>query len=118
MKKIDLTTQTKTQLDNLIDNRSRHGDIAGARDAALERIRRGRAKPSHMAYVEWTFDRVQIALAPFVEISQSVIGSRRKAYVLAGGGRRKHRSHPDALWVDTYSGIKTNHCVLYSRSRR
>lgn len=107
MKTIDLTTQSKTQLDNLINNRSRHGDLAGARNAALERIRRGQAKPIHMAYLEWTPERVQIALEPFVEISQSVVGSKRKAHVVAGGGRRKHRSHPDALWVDTYSGIKT-----------
>jgi hypothetical protein len=104
---IDLSTKTKAQLENLIENRARSGDLAGARDAALERIRRGHPKPAHWAHVLWRPDRVEQLLEEAVAISRSVAGNKRKAYVEAGGLKRKNNRHPDHMFIDSYSGIKT-----------
>ena len=58
-KEINLSTKTKAELENLIANRTRAGDIAGATEAALERVRRKHAKPAHWKYVVWTPDRIE-----------------------------------------------------------
>src|SRR4051812_4351792 len=103
----DMTKFSNAQLDTYIGNCRRHGKTELARKAAIERIRRGRYKHHHLALIDWTPSRVEHFLSPFAELATKIRNSKRKAWVEAGGGRRKRRSDPDALWVDQYCGIKT-----------
>lgn len=102
---INLSVQTVTQLDNLIRNRTRFGDLVGAREAAIERIGRGRCKPHHLAYLSWTPNEVHSLLAPFAALADEVSQNRRKAGVLIGGRCRKNRLDPEYLWIDRYVGL-------------
>lgn len=105
---IDLTAQTNTQLDNLIRNRSRHGDLVGARDAAIERIGRGRYKPHHLTYLSWTPTKIAALLVSFAELSDAVVNNRRKPGVLCGGRCRRGIHDSTSLWVDRYVGVTTS----------
>jgi hypothetical protein len=102
---INLSVQTVTQLDNLIRNRTRLGDLVGAREAAIERIGRGRCKPHHLAYLSWTPEKVQSLLTPFAVLADRLSQNSREEGVLAGGRCRKNRKDPDRLWVDRYVGL-------------
>lgn len=107
MKEVNLSTKTKDELENLIVNRKRFGDLAGAREAALERIRRNNPKPEHWEHVLWRPDRIEELMRPVVSIARAVPGNKRKVYVGAGGLKRKNHRDPSHLWLDVYSGIKT-----------
>jgi hypothetical protein len=102
---INLSVQTVTQLDNLIRNRTRFGDLVGAREAAIERIGRGRCKPHHLAYLSWTPEKVQSLLTPFAVLADRLSQNSREEGVLTGGRCRKNRKDPDRLWVDRYVGL-------------
>jgi hypothetical protein len=106
MRNIDVARLSNAQLETYIGNCERYGKKEFAREAAIERIRRGRYKQRHLTFIDWTPSRVEQLLSPFTELAAKVRNSKRKAWVEAGGGRRKRRSHPEALWVDQYCGIK------------
>jgi hypothetical protein len=102
---INLSVQTVTQLDNLIRNRTRLGDLLGAREAAIERIGRGRYKPYHLAHLSWTPNEVHTLLTPFAALADRISQNRRKKGVLVGGRCRKNRHDPGFLWIDRYVGL-------------
>jgi hypothetical protein len=107
-KEIDLTIQSDTQLDNLIDNNERAGQLAFARRAVIEKANRGKASRKQLRLLEWNQERVTSVLAPFVELSESVANSTRTSYSRAGGGRFKSGTDPNHLWIDSYTGVKTS----------
>ena len=107
LKEIDFGAQTNTQLDNIISNGERKGNLNIARKAVIEKANRGRANKRQLSLLEWNQHRVTLVLAPFVELSESVLGNMRKSYSEAGGGKRKPSTDPDCLWIDSYTGIKT-----------
>lgn len=106
MKKLDVTKFSNSQLETYIENCQRHGRQDLAREAAIERIQRGRYKQQHLASLDWTPSRAEQILSRFAELATKVKNSKRKAYVEAGGRGRKNRLDPEALWVDQYCGIK------------
>jgi hypothetical protein len=106
MTTLDVTKFSNGQLDTYIGNCQKHGRIELAREAAIERIQRGRYKQQHLALIDWTPSRVEQLLSPFAELATQVKSSKRKAYVEAGGRGRKSRQDPEALWIDQYCGIK------------
>jgi hypothetical protein len=107
MKEIDFGAQTNTQLDKIISNGERKGSLSIARKAVIEKANRGRANKRQLSLLEWNQHRVALVLAPFVELSESVLGNMRKSYSEAGGGKWKPSTDPNYLWIDSYTGIKT-----------
>jgi hypothetical protein len=108
LKEIDLTIQSDTQLDNIIDNTQRAGELAFARRAVIEKANRGKASRRQLGLLEWNQERVTSVIAPFVELSKSVVNSARTSFSRAGGGKFQLRIDPNYLWIDSYTGVKTS----------
>jgi len=105
MKQLDLSKLTTQQLRNLVANNQKHGQTATVHSALEEMGRRGIA--THRI-VAWNQGRVRDAMQPFKEVAAGVRGNQLTSYTEAGGLRiGRPKGHPEKMWVDTYSRIKT-----------
>jgi len=103
---IDLTAKSEEQLDNLITNYQRAGQLAFVRKVVVEKARRRKATPKQLSLLEWNQERVTDVLTPFAELTKKIKNNRRVVYSIAGGGKHKDASHPDHLWIDSYTAVK------------
>lgn len=104
----DLPNLSLEELKNLLSNAQRLGRDDVATDVLKELSRRGAARTADYAMLKWNQQTATEALQPFVQISLTVPGNQRTTYTEAGGrkiGRAK--DHPEWMWVDTYTAIKT-----------
>lgn len=107
-KPIDLTTLSKQELRNLLDNAKRRQRDDIIKTVIQELTRRGKGQTSDYDLLEWNQASVRKLLEPFVEIAKTVPDNQRTTYTEAGGMKiGRSRDDPEWRWVDTYSAIKT-----------
>jgi hypothetical protein len=105
MKQLNLSELTPQQLKNLLENNQRHGQTEMVHAVLEEMGRRGMA--THRM-VKWNQGRVRDVMEPFKAVAAGVPGNQLTSYTEAGGLRiGRPKGHPEKMWVDTYSRIKT-----------
>jgi hypothetical protein len=105
---MDLKRLTVPELRQLAKNAQARNSQDILEAVGLELFDRGEARSTDLKHITWNQERVRSALIAFKEVASRVKSNKRTAYTEAGGlkiGLRK--DHPDWLWVDTYSAIKT-----------
>ena len=105
-KPFDVKSKSKEELIALFENRGRQGDVPGQREVVREMWRRGYSVRKYCRVLPWTPDRVNGVMEGFVEVSQRCKDSLRTDFSEAGGGVFKASDHPEARWVDTYTGVE------------
>ncbi len=55
----------------------------------------------------WNQKAVRERLQAFKEVAAAVPGNQRTAYTERGGRKMLPAHHPERLWIDSYSAIKT-----------
>lgn len=102
----DVASLTDVQLDALLN--TANYPVAQRRALIIEKARRGKISRKLVLQLEWNKHTVKDALQPFVEITSTVVRNRRTRYSEAGGRKiGRPKGHPDKLWIDSYTAIKT-----------
>ena len=113
---MDIKRLSVPQLRQLAANARARNREDIAVEAEVELFERGEAKAGDFKSISWNQERVRLALHPFREIAKQVKANKRTPYTEAGGRKiDRSKDHPDWLWIDTYSAIKTDlgNAVIY-----
>jgi hypothetical protein len=104
---IDLSKLTPRELKNLLVNNHRAGRASIVIKIVKEMNHRNIATKGEFQMLAWNQDQVRKDMHQFKEVASAVKGNRGTPYTEGGGRRRLRRGHPDKLWIDTYSSIRT-----------
>jgi hypothetical protein len=102
-----LTNFTDKGLMTYLRNSERYQLLDEARRVVRVMDARGIARRAVHKFFKWNEDTVCEVMRPFVEAVSSVKDNQRKAFVHAGGFRRRAKDDPTRLWIDIYTAMKT-----------
>ncbi len=118
---MDLKRLTVPELRQLAENAQARNRQDIVESVGLELFDRGEHRQTDLKHITWNQDRVRSALIAFKEVASRIDNNKRKAYTEAGGFKRgRRKDHPDWLWVDTYSAMKTQigNAVFYCHIKK
>ena len=105
---IDFSKLTPKEPKNLLANAHRAGETAMVIAILREMANRGIATSREFRLLTWNQEQVRKTMQPFKDVASAVQGNQRTPYTQAGGRKiGRPKDHPDKLWIDTYSAIKT-----------
>jgi hypothetical protein len=105
-KDIEIGRLADDQLRTFYRNALRRGALELAATIARELYRRGKIKPAELRTLRWNESAIAELLQPFVEVAGTILRNRRTTYTAGGGLRRKPKSDPARMMVDSYSAMK------------